>query len=46
LFAPDAIETRVCATFPLEQVREAHRMLDENRQIGKVVLIVDPALAG
>ena len=46
LLACGEIETRVCATFPLEQVRDAHRMLDENRQIGKVVLIVDPDLAG
>lgn len=32
----------ICATFPLEQVAAAHAMLDANRQIGKVVLEVDP----
>jgi NADPH2:quinone reductase len=36
----------VCATFALAQVARAHAMLDANEQIGKVVLIVDPALAG
>jgi NADPH2:quinone reductase len=36
----------VCATFPLAEVARAHSMLDANRQIGKVVLSVDPELAG
>ncbi|HWJ35916.1 MAG TPA: zinc-binding dehydrogenase, partial [Steroidobacteraceae bacterium] len=36
----------VCATFPLAEVPRAHAMLDANEQIGKVVLIVDPELAG
>jgi NADPH:quinone reductase len=36
----------VCATFPLAEVARAHTMLDANEQIGKVVLIVDPELAG
>lgn len=31
----------IFASFPLEQVAEAHVVLDGNRQIGKVVLIVD-----
>jgi NADPH2:quinone reductase len=44
LLARGDIQVKVCATFPLEQVADAHRMLDENRQIGKVVLIVDPTL--
>lgn len=39
------IVTRIHAAIPFDEVREAHRILDENRQIGKVVLAVDPALA-
>lgn len=39
------IVTRIHAVFPFEEVREAHRLLDQNEQIGKVVLAVDPALA-
>ncbi len=35
----------VCATFALEQVAQAHAVLDANQQIGKVVLSVDPQLA-
>jgi NADPH2:quinone reductase len=31
----------VCAQFPFEQVRDAHAVLDANRQIGKVVLLAD-----
>jgi NADPH2:quinone reductase len=34
------------ATFPLAEVPRAHAMLDANEQIGKVVLTVDPELAG
>ncbi len=44
LLAQGTIAVRICATFPLEQAGEAHRMLDENRQIGKVVLRVDEKL--
>jgi NADPH2:quinone reductase len=44
LLTQGAIQVRICATFALEQVGEAHRMLDENRQIGKVVLVVDAQL--
>ncbi len=40
------IVTRIHATFALEDVRGAHAMLDRNEQIGKVVLTLDPALAG
>ncbi len=40
------ITTRIHAALPFEQVRAAHAILDENRQIGKLVLIVDPALGG
>ena len=36
------VTTRVCATFPLEQANEAHALLEANRQIGKVVLLIDP----
>ncbi|MDF2118292.1 NAD(P)H-quinone oxidoreductase [Roseiarcaceae bacterium H3SJ34-1] len=39
------ITTRIHAAMPFQDVREAHAILDDNRQIGKVVLIVDPALA-
>lgn len=38
------ITTRIHAAVPFEEVQAAHAILDENRQIGKVVLIVDPAL--
>lgn len=40
------IATRIHAALAFEQVREAHEILDANRQIGKVVLVVEPALAG
>jgi NADPH2:quinone reductase len=36
----------LCATFPLAEVARAHALLDANQQIGKVVLSVDPKLAG
>lgn len=38
------IATRIHAALPFEDVRAAHAILDENRQIGKVVLIVDAEL--
>lgn len=40
------IRTHVCGTFPLERSMDAHRVLEANRQIGKIVLIVDAAQAG
>jgi len=40
------IRMPVCATFPLAAAADAHRMLDANAQIGKVVLVVDQDLAG
>ncbi|MGK9052929.1 NAD(P)H-quinone oxidoreductase [Neorhizobium petrolearium] len=39
------IVTRIHQVVPFLDVQEAHRILDENRQIGKVVLAVDPMLA-
>jgi NADPH2:quinone reductase len=39
------IVTRIHKAVPFEDVAEAHRILDENRQIGKVVLVVEPQLA-
>ena len=33
------IRIEVCATLPFERMAEAHRILDENRQIGKVVVL-------
>lgn len=41
-----SIVTRIHAIFPFEDVRSAHALLDENEQIGKVMLAVDPDLAG
>lgn len=38
------IATRIHQALPFEEVRQAHEILDANRQIGKVVLIVDPSL--
>lgn len=45
LLESGAIVTRIHAVFPFDAVQDAHRMLDANVQIGKVVLAVDPALA-
>ncbi|KQX38023.1 NAD(P)H-quinone oxidoreductase [Devosia sp. Root436] len=44
LLADGRMTTRIHQALPLAEVRQAHGILDENRQIGKVVLIVDPAL--
>lgn len=38
------IATRIHAALPFDEVRAAHAILDENRQVGKVVLIVDVGL--
>lgn len=40
-----SISTHIHQAVPFADVRQAHAILDENRQVGKVVLIVDPALA-
>jgi NADPH:quinone reductase-like Zn-dependent oxidoreductase len=39
LLATGEIRIGVCATFPFERMQDAHRVLDENRQIGKVVVM-------
>jgi NADPH2:quinone reductase len=46
LLEEGAMRLDVCATFQLAEVARAHAMLDANQQIGKVVLSVDPELAG
>jgi NADPH:quinone reductase len=38
------IRMPVCATLPMAACAEAHSILDENKQIGKVVLVVEPTL--
>lgn len=35
------VTTNICAIFPLARAEEAHALLEANRQIGKVVLVVD-----
>lgn len=45
LIAEGRIATRIHAVFPWHEVRAAHALLDANEQIGKVVLLVDPAEA-
>lgn len=42
LLAQGAIRTHLHALLPMEAASEAHAILDENRQIGKVVLAVTP----
>ena len=39
------IRTHIHEAVPFHQVKDAHAILDENRQIGKVVLVIDPAMA-
>lgn len=46
LLEQGVIRTHVCGTFPLEHAMDAHRVLEANRQIGKIVLVVDPVQAG
>ena len=45
LLSSGRIETRIHAVVPFEDVAAAHAILDENLQIGKVVLSLDPGLA-
>jgi putative PIG3 family NAD(P)H quinone oxidoreductase len=40
------VKTHVCATFPLARAEEGHTLLEANRQIGKIVLVVDAAQLG
>ena len=40
------VKTHICATFPLDRAAEAHALLEANRQIGKIVLVVDPDQLG
>ncbi len=39
------IRTHIHEAVQFRQVKDAHAILDENRQIGKVVLVVDPSIA-
>jgi len=39
-----AIRTRIQQTFPLNQAVDAHVVLENNEQRGKLVLVVDEAL--
>ncbi|AXV17906.1 NAD(P)H-quinone oxidoreductase (plasmid) [Neorhizobium sp. SOG26] len=39
------IKTYIHQAVEFHQVRDAHAILDDNRQIGKVVLVVDPTMA-
>jgi putative PIG3 family NAD(P)H quinone oxidoreductase len=43
LFEQGLMTTHVCATFPLDQAEAAQAVLEANRQIGKIVLVVDPS---
>lgn len=45
LLEEQRITTRIHQVFDFEDVRSAHRLLDQNEQIGKVVLAVDAGLA-
>jgi NADPH:quinone reductase len=44
LLESGAIATHVQQTFPLEDAVQAHRMLENNEQAGKLVLVADAAL--
>ncbi|MEN9357543.1 MAG: hypothetical protein RL695_1714 [Pseudomonadota bacterium] len=39
-----SLKTHVCATFPLVQASEAHRLMESGHHIGKIVLQVNDAL--
>ncbi|MGI3166900.1 NAD(P)H-quinone oxidoreductase [Pseudooceanicola sp. 200-1SW] len=45
LLEDERITTRLHAVLPFDEVAEAHRILDANAQIGKVVLALDPEAA-
>ncbi|SRR6266487_1466338 len=44
--AQDGIEAHVDRTFPLEEVAEAHRYVEAERNVGRVLLTVGPAASG
>jgi NADPH2:quinone reductase len=39
LWAQGTVKPLVGATFPLEEAPEAHRLIEERRSVGKVVLV-------
>jgi NADPH:quinone reductase-like Zn-dependent oxidoreductase len=39
LWEQEAVKPLVGATFPLEEAPEAHRLIEERRSVGKVVLV-------
>jgi NADPH2:quinone reductase len=39
LWRTGAVKPLVGATYPLEQAAEAHRLVEERRSVGKVVLV-------
>jgi NADPH2:quinone reductase len=39
LWSSGAVRPVVGATFPLEEVAKAHRLVEERRSVGKVVLV-------
>ena len=45
LLADGRMVTRIHSVHPLDDIRSAHAVLDANRQIGKVVLAMDPEKA-
>src|SRR5690606_31077634 len=45
LLVDGQMRTRIHAVFPIERIRDAHSLLDSNRQIGKVVLVMNPERA-
>jgi NADPH2:quinone reductase len=46
LLADGRMRLDVCAQYTMDEVAKAHALLDANAQIGKVVLVIDAALAG
>uniref|UniRef100_UPI0013D25B8A zinc-binding dehydrogenase n=1 Tax=Klebsiella oxytoca TaxID=571 RepID=UPI0013D25B8A len=45
LLESKAMRIPIYRSFPLAEAREAHRIMDANQQIGKVMLLVDPVAA-
>ena len=44
-YAKGELKTHIFASFPLSEVVEAHRLMESNQHIGKIVLEVDKSLA-